>query len=214
MDAREFLEDIERENAAFWAGQGERARSYWPERMDERAALAALQTRWYNEVRAAEVVGKFLERVPDLELKYMLARQVGDEAKHARLIGARIRELGGDVAQFVPSPEQLAFWAAIAAFETPEEMLAGLQFTVESQSNLRNEQALERFDARTAALFRDHINRDERFHEAIGRRGVERFATTPEAQARARAACRLVRERHVGMTQGHHRRTAEVAGSV
>ncbi|MCL6561236.1 MAG: ferritin-like domain-containing protein, partial [Firmicutes bacterium] len=147
--------------------------------------------------------------------KYMLARQVADEAKHARVLAARIAELGGDVRTFQPTPEQLAFWEAIESLHEPEALFAGLQLTVESQSNRRNQQALERFDAATAEIFRCYINRDELFHEAIGRLGVRTYATTPEAQARARAACRLVRERHVAMTRGHHRRVqAQVQAQV
>src|SRR4051794_26703334 len=194
MNAQEFLADLERENEAFWASQPEDARTYWPSRLDGDGAAAALSTRWYNEIRAAEVAGKALERIHDLRLKYMLARQVGDEAKHARLIGDRIAQLGGHVTAFDPTPEQVAFWDAIESFIEPVALFAGLQLTVESQSNRRNAQALERFDAETAALFRDQINADERFHEAIGRLGVRTYATTAEAQAMARAAARLVRE--------------------
>ena len=45
-------------------------------------------------------------------------------------------------------------------------------------------------DLETAALYRDVIEPDERYHQELGRRLLLRLASTPEAQATARAAAR------------------------
>jgi hypothetical protein len=45
-------------------------------------------------------------------------------------------------------------------------------------------------DRETAALYRDTIEPDERYHHELGRRLLLRFAVTAEAQAEASAAAR------------------------
>jgi uncharacterized ferritin-like protein (DUF455 family) len=122
-----------------------------------------------------------------------LARQCGDEAKHYRLIEARLRELGVDPAAlpaaFGPRTPMFGYLEGLGT--TVERVAAG-QFTREALAQVHNQVFIEyceaKGDADTARLYRDVIQPDEAHHHAMGRRLLERLATTVEAQALARAA--------------------------
>jgi len=199
----EFIQTLHQENEAFFANLPDTKTVYWPKRLDGLAAAEALKPRWFNELRGVEVIGAFIVRVPDLSLKVLVGRQVGDEAKHARLCRQRIEQLGSSVLDYVPTPAQLQFGDLLDAFLFPEEFFAAQQFTVETQSLKRNELALERFDPETAAMFKKHINPDEHFHVRLGRMGLRVFARTQAAQDRARRAAEAVRQVHVDMVLQH-----------
>lgn len=206
QDVRAFIRELCAENDEFFASLPDEKTTYWPEQMDSELAIEALKPRWYNELRGVEVIGKFIERVPDMSLKVLVGRQVGDEAKHARLCRRRIEQLGGSILDYHPSPEQLTFGDILDGFAYPEEFFAAQQLTVETQSLKRNEKALERFDPETAAMFKRFINPDERFHARLGHVGLTVFARTSAAQERARLAARIIRPAHVAMVQAHYKR--------
>lgn len=205
-DVEEFIAELTEENEAFFSGFSETATQYWSGTLEGRAAAEALKPRWFNELRGVEVIGRFIERVPDISLKVLVGRQVGDEAKHARLCRRRIEQLGSSVLDYQPSPEQLAFGDLLDSFAYPEEFFAAQQFTIETQSLKRNEAALHCFDPVTARMFEAEINPDERFHVKLGRLGLKVFARTTPAQDRARVAARAVRELHVKLVQVHRAR--------
>lgn len=199
----EFIHELERENELFFSDLGDKDTTYWPSRMDRLAAAEALKPRWFNELRGVEVIGRFIQRVPDLSLKVLVGRQVGDEAKHARVCRLRIEALGASVLDFEPTPAQLEFGDVLDAMAYPEEFFSAQQFTVETQSIKRNEKALARLDEETAEMFEKHINKDEVFHSKLGRMGLRVFARTEVAQERARKAAELIRLVHVKMVREH-----------
>jgi len=49
-----------------------------------------------NELEATEIAARWLVTTDAVDVKLALARQVGDEAKHYRMIAERLRALGGD----------------------------------------------------------------------------------------------------------------------
>ncbi|CAN7289923.1 hypothetical protein LJR230_001332 [Trinickia sp. LjRoot230] len=203
IDVDVFIEDLKRENESFFTALPDDATQYWHTGMSRQDAIRALQVRWFNELRGVDIIGRFIGRVPDLTLKVLVGRQVGDEAKHAKVCRRRIEELGASVHDYQPTDEQLAFGDYLDTLIYPEEFFAAQQFTVETQSLKRNERALECFDPVTATMFREHINPDERFHVALGYLGLRTFARTTAAQQRARdAACR-VRDIHSRMVFAH-----------
>lgn len=202
-DVEQFIEEMKRENDEFFSALPEQSTQYWSGSLEGKAAAEALKPRWFNEIRGVEVIGKFVERVPDLTLKALVGKQVGDEAKHAIVCRQRIEELGGSVEDYKPSSQQMAFGDFLDDLTYPEEFFAAQQFTVETQSLKRNEAALSCFDAKTARMFERHINPDERFHVRLGYMGLRRFARTTIAQERARTAVRRVREIHSAMVHKH-----------
>ncbi|WP_431783454.1 hypothetical protein [Streptomyces chumphonensis] len=203
VDVEEFIDQLNRENEEYFSTLPETDTVYWTGRMEGLAAAEALKPRWFNEIRGVDIIGRFIGRVPDLSLKALVGRQVGDEAKHARHCRRRIEALGGSVIDYRPSEEQLRFGDLLDEMAYPEEFFAAQQLTVETQSLKRNEKALSRFDPETAEMFEKHINPDERFHARLGHIGLEVFARTTAAQDRARRACEVIREAHVAMVRAH-----------
>lgn len=205
LSAADFIAALEAENVAFYATLPETEKVYWTRPLQGPEAAEALKPRWFNEWRiGVESLGGFVRKVDDPTLKILVGRQIGDEAKHARLIQQRIEALGGSVANYDPPPSQLRFAELLDAFEYPEEYFAAEQLTIETQSVRRNELALSRFDAETAEMFERHVNDDERFHVQVGRIGLRRYATTSPAQDRARRAVERVREIHRSMVREHN----------
>ncbi len=144
-----------------------------------------------NELEASEEAALWMASEPDVEVKLALARQCGDEAKHYRLIEARLRAIGVEVP--VPTatpPSPMYRW--LASLTTTVERVAAGPYAREGLAKARNQVfatfAEARGDAETARLYREIIDPDEAHHHALGRRLLVRFATTEDAQAKARAA--------------------------
>jgi uncharacterized ferritin-like protein (DUF455 family) len=121
------------------------------------------------------------------------ARQAGDEARHYRLIGERLGELGFDTRTFDPLAKGYGpLFAYLDTLTTTVERVAAGQFTREAIAVVKNRQFIEfcvqAGDAVTAALYRDVIEPDERFHHELGRTLLLRHARTAESQALARQA--------------------------
>jgi 1,2-phenylacetyl-CoA epoxidase catalytic subunit len=146
-----------------------------------------------NELEATEIAARWLVRSDDVALKLALARQVGDEAKHYRLIAERLGQLGIDAGTLDPLAGGYGpLFTYLDTLTTSVERVAAGQFTREAIAVVKNRQFIdfcERVgDTATAALYRDTIEPDERYHHELGRRLLLRLATSPESQAAARAA--------------------------
>jgi hypothetical protein len=202
LPAQEFIRQLGEENEAFFRQQPQWATSYWAESMCPEATVHALRMRYWNEYQGFKVLARFMYRVSDPMLRMMVGRQVGDEAKHAFYMKQRILELNGDLGG--PLPEQEEFYRTLDEFSYPEEFFAAQQFTVETQSIRRNEQALKNFDNRTASIFCDFVCADEIFHVQLGQKGMAFYCITEAAQERARKAARLIRDIHVAMSLASH----------
>lgn len=148
-----------------------------------------------NEIEATEIAARWLVTTDDVELKLALARQVGDEAKHYRLIADRLRQLGIDAGALDPLAGGYGpLFRYLDTLTTSVERVAAGQFTREAIAVVKNRQFIEFCervkDPDTAALYRDTIEPDERYHHELGRRLLLRLATTPDAQGAARTAAR------------------------
>src|SRR5207249_230614 len=149
-----------------------------------------------NELEATEIAARWLVTTDAVDVKLALARQVGDEAKHYRMIAERLRALGVDARSFNPLAKGGGplFQYLDKLTSTVERVAAG-QFTREAIAVVKNRQFIGFFeaagDAETAALYRDVIEPDERYHHELGRTLLLRLATTPEAQAAATGASRV-----------------------
>ena len=151
-----------------------------------------------NELEATEIAARWLVTTDAVDVKLALARQVGDEAKHYRMIAERLRALGGDARSFDPLAKGGGplFQYLDKLTSTVERVAAG-QFTREAIAVVKNRQFIAFCEAagdkETAAMYRDVIEPDERYHHELGRTLLLRLATTDEAQgAAARAARRTL----------------------
>ncbi len=149
-----------------------------------------LQLALKNELEASEEAALWMTTERDVQVKLALARQCGDEAKHYRLIEDRLRALSVEpnVDHGPPSP----MFAFLASLETTVERVAAGQFAREALAQVRNgvfaDFCASSGDDETARLYREIIEPDEAHHHALGRKLLLRFATTEEAQTKARAA--------------------------
>jgi hypothetical protein len=148
-----------------------------------------------NELEATEIAARWLVTTDDVPVKLALARQVGDEARHYRLIAERLGALGIDASAVDPLAGGFGpLFRYLDGLPTTVERVAAGQFTREAIAIVKNRQFIEFCervgDKETAALYRDTIEPDERYHHDLGRRLLLRLATTPEAQAAAAAAAR------------------------
>ena len=152
-----------------------------------------------NEIEATEIAGRWLVTTDDVGVKLAFARQVGDEAKHYRMIAERLRALGVDTDGFDPLAKGYGpLFNYLMTLTTTVTRLAAGQFTREAIAVVKNRQFIEfcehAGDRETAALYRDVIEPDERYHHELGRTLLLRLATTPEAQAAAGSAARKTLE--------------------
>jgi 1,2-phenylacetyl-CoA epoxidase catalytic subunit len=154
-----------------------------------------LEVALRNEIEATEIAARWLVTTDEVAVKLALARQVGDEARHYRLIAERLGRLGLDADAVDPLAGGFGplFRYLDTLTGTVERVAAG-QFTREAIAVVKNRQFIEFCervgDKETAALYRETIEPDERYHHDLGRRLLLRLATTPEAQQAATTAAR------------------------
>lgn len=150
-----------------------------------------------NELEATECAAAWIPTTPEVDVKLALARQAGDEAKHYRMIQARLAELEVDTKTLDPlaaGRSPLLVW--LLALEGTVARVAAGQFTREALAVVRNAEFV-RFcratgDETTARLYEDTIQPDERHHHELGRKLLLQLATTEQAQSAAREASRMV----------------------
>jgi 1,2-phenylacetyl-CoA epoxidase catalytic subunit len=195
MNSAEFVEELERENAEVI---GRMAAAPPAESSTSPDVLALLRIALKNELEASELAAHWMPSTPELDVKLGLARQVGDEAKHYRLLEARYRELGGDPAFDPRQGGYSQLFEYLTALHSSVERLAAGQFTREAIAERRNAMFIDYLDSvgdgETARLYREIIQPDEEYHHQLGRAMLLRYATTTQLQEAARAACRKTLE--------------------
>jgi rubrerythrin len=185
VTAAEFVRRLDAENQTRLAGLAPDA-TLKPEVQGALNVPNLLRVALKNEIEATEIAARWLVTTPDVRVKLALARQVGDEAKHYRMIAERLRQLGFDPA----TPDPLAqgygpLFQYLDTLETTVERVAAGQFI----------EFCERAgDRETAALYRDVIEPDERHHHELGRALLSELAATADAQTAATTAARRTLE--------------------
>src|SRR5438128_11469604 len=159
--------------------------------VDPSEIVRRLKIALKNELEASEIAAVWIPTTPETEVKLALARQVGDEAKHYRLIEEHLAAMGADLSGFDPSAGGYGpMFQLLAGFKTTVERIGAAQFTRESLALKKNEQFIEFCDAAgdkaTARLYREDIQPDEEWHVRLGRTVLEKYAVTAELQAHAR----------------------------
>jgi uncharacterized ferritin-like protein (DUF455 family) len=192
VTAEEFVKALGAENDALLARLAPDA-TLKPEIEGALNVPNLLKVALKNEVEATEIAARWLVAESDVDVKLAFARQVGDEARHYRLIGERLRALGFDPDTVDPLAKGFGpLFTFLDSLTTTVERVAAGQFTREAIAVVKNRQFIEfcerTGDKETAALYRDVIEPDERYHHDLGRRLLLRLATTPAAQDAARGA--------------------------
>lgn len=198
MTSEEFVKHLDGENQALLNHLAPDA-TLQPEVEGDLTVLNLLKVALKNEIEATEIAARWLVTTEEMDVKLALARQVGDEAKHYRLIVERLRGLGFDAAAFNPLVKGWGpLFQYLDSLPTTVERVAAGQFTREAIAVVKNRQFIQfcerAGDRETAALYRDIIEPDERYHHELGRKLLLRLAATPDAQAAARRAARRTLE--------------------
>ena len=146
-----------------------------------------------NELEATEVAAIWMTSTSELDAKLAFARQVGDEARHYKLIVERLKALGVDAEAIDPREGGCtALFEYLRQLQSTTARVAAGQFTREGIALVRNQCFIEfceaRGDRETASLYRDVIQPDERHHHELGRTLVARYAVTESEQQVARQA--------------------------
>src|SRR5215471_6287476 len=165
--------------------------------IDRSEVVRRLKMALKNELEASEIAAVWIPTTPETEVKLALARQVGDEAKHYRLIEEHLRHMGVNLNDFNPADGGFGpMFQLLSGFKTTVERIGAAQFTRESLALKKNEQFIEFCEAagdhRTARLYRENIQPDEEWHVRLGRTVLEKYANTPDLQAQARKAVEAV----------------------
>ncbi len=198
MTAQEFVRHLDGDNQRRLSLLAP-ADTLKPEVEGDLNVLNLLKVALRNEIEATEIAARWLVTTDDVDVKLAFARQVGDEAKHYRMIAERLRALGFDAKSFDPLAKGYGplFQYLDTLTSTVERVAAG-QFTREAIAVVKNRQFIEfcdhAGDRETAAMYRDVIEPDERYHHELGRTLLLRLATTPDAQAAASRAARRTLE--------------------
>jgi uncharacterized ferritin-like protein (DUF455 family) len=194
MTAAEFVAGLDAENQRLLR-QLAPEETLRPEVEGDLNVLNLLKVALKNEIEATEIAARWLTTTDDVSVKLAFARQVGDEAKHYRMIADRLRALGFDAGAFDPLAKGYGpLFDYLTTLGTTVERVAAGQFTREAIAVVKNRQFIEfcehAGDRETATMYRDVIEPDERYHHELGRSLLLRLATSPEAQAAATAAAR------------------------
>src|SRR5215475_10653764 len=165
--------------------------------IDTSEVVRRLKIALKNELEASEIAAVWIPTTPEIEVKLALARQVGDEAKHYRLIEEHLQKMGVHLRDFDPGAGGYGpMFQLLAGFKTTVERIGAAQFTRESLALKKNEQFIEFCEAAgdkaTADLYRQHIQPDEEWHVRLGQMVLEKYAVTTELQAQVRRAVEAV----------------------
>src|SRR5262245_54827876 len=165
--------------------------------VDRSEVVRRLKMALKNELEASEIAAVWIPSTPETEVKLALARQVGDEAKHYRLIEEHLIQMGVDLSGFDPGSGGYGpMFQLLSGFKTTVERIGAAQFTRESLALKKNEQFIEFCEAAgdhaTAKLYLEQIQPDEQWHVHLGRTVLEKYAITPALQDQARKAVEAV----------------------
>jgi bacterioferritin (cytochrome b1) len=164
------------------------AYSYIPLRTDEQR-IRVMQSRLFNELRAADLFGTWLKTTPELEVKAVMAESAHEEMTHAQLLSKRIRDLGGEPFDYKPLPAQIAMFNAMEGLNDTCERVAGLSLAGETVANYLIQMCLKSPNVPEwiKQPYRK-ITQDEEGHGSVPQGFLKRYATTEERQDRSRRA--------------------------
>lgn len=194
MDSREFLQHLQRElhvelarlDTAPLAPAGQTA---------PLAIIELLKLALKSEIEASEIAASWMLTTPEMDLKLGLARQCGDEARHFHLIQQRLIELGFPAQEYNPVAHGYSpLFRYLRTLHGTVERLAAAQFAREGIAHKQNGRFIsfleQAGDGRTAEMYRNIVQPEEAGHHEFAILMLEKYANTPDAQARAQAAMR------------------------
>jgi len=164
------------------------AYSYIPLRTDEER-IRVMQSRLFNELRAADLFGTWLRTTPELDVKATMAESAHEEMVHAQLLSKRIRDLGAEPFNYQPLPAQIAMFNAMEGLNETCERIAALSVAGETIANYLIQMCLK--SAHVPEWIKQpyrRITEDEEGHGSAPQEFLKRYATSDQRQDRVRRA--------------------------
>lgn len=186
MDSREFIAGLLEEMKRLFAQLGEHE-TLEAESGGRVEVVTLLKLALASELEASELAGHWMPTTPEIDAKGVFAAQCGDEMRHYELISRRLAELGDDLAGFDPLAEgHSPLYQYMRGLRTTVERIAAGPFASEAIAEVRNHQFIAFCrsvgDEGTARLYHEVIQPEEVHHHHLGRKILEKYATTPELQ--------------------------------
>ena len=194
MDGKEFVDGLVAEMSTLFARLGE-LETLESESEGQVEVVTLLRLALASELEASELAAQWMPTTPEIDVKFLLAEQCGDEMKHYALICHRLEELGEPaVAGAAPAEGYSPLYHYLRGLRTTVERVAAGPFAREAIAEVRNEQFIAFCDAvgdaATARLYRESSSPRRSSTTGLARELLERLCTTPEAQELAAAATR------------------------
>lgn len=193
MDSHEFAKKIEGRVKAFCKTLDARppAYSYVPLTNDE-MRIKVMQSRLFNEIRAAEIFGAWLKTTPERDVKATLAEAVQEEFIHARYLEEALRSKGAVPYDYRPLPAQMGMFNAFEALAETCERIAAFPFAGEGVADYLIAMSLEAgsVPAWVTGPYRK-IHEDEEEHGNYPFEMLVKYATTSEKQDRVTRAVEM-----------------------
>ena len=190
MNSEEFLQEILTPVHEFCRALDGKppAYSYVPLKTDAER-IRVMQSRLFNELRAADLFGTWLKSTPELEVKATMAESAHEEMVHAQLLSQRIRDLGAEPFDYKPLPAQTAMFNAMEGLAETCERIAGFSLAGETVANYLIQMCLKSPDVPEwiKQPYRK-ITEDEEGHGSMPQRYLKAYATTEERQDKVRRA--------------------------
>lgn len=190
MDSEAFLEEILAPVHAFCRSLDANppAYSYIPLKTDGER-IRVMQSRLFNELRAADLFGSWLRTTAEFDVKAMMAESAHEEMVHAELLAKRIRDLGAEPFDYQPLPAQVAMFNALEALTDTCERIAGFSLARETVANYLIQMCLKSPEVPEwiKQPYRK-ITEDEAGHGSVPQGFLKRYAMTDERQERCRRA--------------------------
>src|SRR5215510_15691282 len=101
MEVEAFVRDLDARNQELLRRLAPES-TLKPEVEGDLTVVNLLKVALRNEIEATEIAARWLVTTEELPVKLALARQVGDEARHYRLIADRLKALGFAATSFDP----------------------------------------------------------------------------------------------------------------
>ena len=186
VDSREFIAGLVEEMKRLFAQLGEHE-TLEAESGGKVEVVTLLKLALASELEASELAGHWMPSTPEIDAKSVFAAQCGDEMRHYELISRRLAELGEDLSGFDPLAEgHSPLYQYMRGLRTTVERIAAGPFASEAIAEVRNDQFIafceSAGDPGTARLYREVIQPEEVHHHHLGRKILEKYATTAELQ--------------------------------
>ncbi len=164
------------------------AYSYIPLHTDQER-VRVMQSRLFNELRAADLFGAWLKTTPELDVKAKMAESAHEEMVHAGLLSKRIRDLGNEPFDYQPLPAQIAMFNAMEGLNNTCERIAAFSLAGETVANYLIQMCLK--SPAVPEWIKEpyrRITEDEEGHGSAPQEFLRRYATNEEVQDRVRRA--------------------------